>query len=469
MDVSQSSAKVFTAKFGSSVLGFVAVAIFAQQLGSQVLGQFFLFQGLVYMLSQAADFGLRSATVKRISEGSERGAFASSSVVTKLVPLMIICIGVLVAAPQIQQYVGLDIALLIVVALFIREYAQLALHIVEAELRVGETAIIIFFRQLVWASLGYVLIERGAIGLVTAWIASHVLVLFWAGWKIEIDFQSPSVHHVRSLFQFAKFQFVSSLGALSFNWVDSLVIGFFITSAAVGSYEVAWRVTSIPLILTSAIATTIFPRISSQDLGEEAESIGKLISSTIVPAVLFIVPAFFGAYLFAEEILRYVFSPEYTTASRALVILVGSQIFQAFYMVFGRTLRALDYIEESVKIEVIAIVINVTLNVTLIPIFGLVGAAVATTTAILFNSVAHYLYLSRLVPVRLPYRQLGIIVLASSTMLGVLTIVERYVIINSFNTLIAMIVLGAGMYGVVILVDPTIRAKIKQNIRNAVS
>lgn len=466
MDISLSSVKLFAAKFGSSILGFVAIAIFAQQLGSEILGQFFLFQGLVYLLSQAADFGFRSATVKRISEGSDRGAFASSSALAKLVPLTIVCSGTLVAAPYIRQYVGLDIAFLIAVTILIREYAQLALHIVEAELRVGETAAIIFFRQLVWICAGYTLLEWGAIGLVTAWIGSQVLVLVWAGWKIELNFQPPTVYHVRSLFQYAKFQFVSSLGGLSFNWVDSLVIGFFITSAAVGSYEIAWRVTSIPLILTGAIATTIFPKISSQDLEDEAELIGNLVSSVVVPAVLFIVPAFFGAYLFADEILRYVFSPEYTNASHALVILVGGQIFQAFYMVFGRTLRALDYIEQSVKIEVAAILINVTLNITLVPIFGLVGAAVATTTAILFNSVVHYLYLSRLVPIKLPYRQLGIIVFASTMMLGVLTIVEQYVVIDSFITLIVMILTGAGVYVVVILGDPAIRTKVEKNIRN---
>lgn len=148
----------------------------------------------------------------------------------------------------------------------------------------------------------------------------------WASWKIEINFQSPSIYYVRSLLQFEKFQFVSNLGALSFNWVGSLVIGFFITSAAVGSYEIAWRVISVPLILTGAIATTIFPKISSLDLENESESIGNLISSVVMPSVLFIIPAFFGAYLFADEILRYVFSPGYTNSFRALVILVGIQI-----------------------------------------------------------------------------------------------------------------------------------------------
>jgi O-antigen/teichoic acid export membrane protein len=164
MDVSQSSAKVFVAKFGSSILGFVAIAIFARQLGSQILGQFFLFQGLVYLISQAADFGFRSAIIKRISEGSERGSFASSSALTKLVPLTIVCAVVLAVAPYINRYVGIDIAILIIVAIFVREYAQLALHIVEAELRVGETAIIIFFRQLAWICVGYALLGWGQLG-----------------------------------------------------------------------------------------------------------------------------------------------------------------------------------------------------------------------------------------------------------------------------------------------------------------
>lgn len=466
MDVSRSSAKVFAANFGGSVLGFVAIAIFARELGSQILGQFFLFQGLIYLLSQAADFGFRSATIKRISEGSERGAFVSSAALIKLIPLTIVCGGVLVSAPYIEQYVGLNIALLISITIFIREYAQLALNIVEAELRVGETAIIIFFRQIVWVCVGYVLIRWGVIGLAIAWTASRILVLLWAGWKIEIDFQIPSIYHARSLFQFAKFQFVSSLGGLSFNWVDSLVIGLFMTSAAVGSYEVGWRVTSVPLILTGAIATTIFPKISSKDLKSEKKSIGNLISSVVVPAVIFIIPTFFGAYLFADEILRYVFSPEYTNASSALVILVGSQVFQAFYMVFGRALRALDYIEQSVKMEVVAIIINVTLNITLIPLLGLIGAAVATTTAILFNSVAHYLYLSQLVPVKIPYRQLGIIISASIIMFVALIILERYVVVNSFITLLMMILAGSGVYFIVILIDSSTRRKVENNIRN---
>lgn len=459
MEISRSSAKIFAAKFGSSIFGFIAIAVFAQQLGSEILGQFFLYQGLVYLLSQGADFGFRSATVKRISEGSERGAFASSSILVKLVPLTIVCSGTLVAAPHINRYIGLNIAVLIAVTIFVREYAQLALQIVEAELRVGETAIIIFFRQLTWICIGYALLGWGAIGLITAWIASHFLVLVWAGWKIQIDFQRPSLYHADSLFQFAKFQFVSSLGGLSFNWVDSLVIGFFITSAAVGSYEIAWRVTSIPLIITGAIATTIFPQISSQDLMEEAESIGYLISSVIVPAVVFIIPTFFGAYLFADEILRFVFSPEYTAATNALIVLVGSQIFQAFYMVFGRALRALDHIKASVKIEVGAIVINVILNLLLVPAFGLLGAAFATTSAVLFNSVIHYLYLSRIVPLHLPLGQLRTVILGSIGMAVILLGAETVIEVDSLISLLIVVVCGAGTYTIFILIDSSIRTK----------
>jgi len=138
MNIAQSSLKLFIAKTASAALQFIGITYFARELGAAPMGVFFLFQALLGMLAIPADFGLRGAVEKRISEGKSQGTFLSSALALKAIPIITIVLAIVSFRSLINNYIGADIAKLLAVAIVLQEIAQLSVVVLKGELRVGK-------------------------------------------------------------------------------------------------------------------------------------------------------------------------------------------------------------------------------------------------------------------------------------------------------------------------------------------
>ncbi|MFC6864117.1 flippase [Halomicroarcula sp. GCM10025817] len=467
MNIARSSAKLSVAHGLTAVITFGGIAVFANWLPPSELGVYFLFEALVGVLTIPADFGIRGAVEKRISEGNEPGKMLTSALSMKTVPLAIIGGLVLALGGYINGYVGADVAVLLIVAMIGHELYQLGVQIVSAELRVGETAVLRLSHKVVWFAVGYALLQSGygVKGLIYGLLAGYIVPFVWANYKRSTPFRRPSMEQFHSLTAYSRYNFVSALSGYVYGWMDVLIIGFFLTSAHVGSYEVAWRVTAVVILGSNAIAKTIFPQVSRWDANRAIERIEKLIPRAITPSLVLAIPAFVGAMLFSREILTFIFDAEYATAWLVLIVLMGEKIFQSVHVITGRSLKAIDHPELAAKAAVAAIAVNLVLNVALITQFGLIGAAVATVVSFGLNTVLCIRYLSRYLTVRVPWRELGWIVVASIGMGVVLVGVRSVVAIDSLARLLGVISLGAVLFSAFALASPTLRTQAFQSIQ----
>jgi len=462
MDLARSSLKLFAANSGSAVLQFLGIAYFARVLGPSPMGVFFLFQALLGVLAIPADFGLRGAVEKRISEGESRGTFLSSAVLLKVLPILAIVAAILLFRPLINGYLGENLAILLAVAIVLQEIAQLAVVVLKGELRVGETAVLQVARQGTWLGVGAALVSQGfgAIALVYGLLAGLSIVLIWGWYKVSVVPNSPSRRHARSLFNYGKHNFVSSLGGYFYNWMDVALIGLFLTQAHVGAYEIAWRVCSVVTLLSRSIATAIFPQVSEWSAADSHGRIEDLLPKVLTPSLILVIPAFFGTVLFSEEILGLVFGAEYTIAALALIILMFDQVTEAGQVILGRSLQAIDRPDLAARATVVGVVLNLVLNVVLISEFGITGAAVATMVASLISGlILHGFYLSRLISLQIPVRELTSSVFAAVVMTILLQVVVSSITIDSIINLLLVISIGAAIYAGTLLMFPSMRAK----------
>lgn len=231
-----------------------------------------------------------------------------------------------------------------------------------------------------------------------------------------------------------------------YGWMDVLIIGLFLTSAHVGSYEVAWRVTGVVMLGSSAIAHTIFPQVSRWDAERAIERIEALIPRVITPSLLIAIPAFFGTILFSREILTFVFDKEYAVAWLVLIVLMGEKIFQSIHVITGRSLKAIDHPELAAKAAVVAMITNLILNFVLVWQYGIIGAAIATVVSFGLNTLLCVRYLSQYLTVHIPWKELGWITIAAIGMAVVLFGIESIIAIDSLPRLLAVIGLGAVLY-----------------------
>ena len=55
--------------------------------------------------------------------------------------------------------------------------------------------------------------------------------------------------------------------------MDVAIIGLFLTHTHVGTYEIAWCVTTVSILFSEAIAGTIFPQLSEWDADSAKERV----------------------------------------------------------------------------------------------------------------------------------------------------------------------------------------------------
>lgn len=467
MDVARSSFKVFLAEVFGVILSFGSILYFARELGSATIGVYFLFQGLLFVLSKPADLGTRFAAEKRISEGDSPASYLTTAILMKVVFLAVTLLGLYLARVYVNDYLGADLVGLLGVALVVREMSGLMKNTLSGELRVGETAFLDFSYELIKYGGGVALVYAGfgVVGLIVSLIAGQFARFLLALRAQSTGFDRPRLEQVRSLFDYAKFTIIPSVGTEVYQWMDVLIIGLFMSHSAVGAYEIAWRIGAPVLLLSRSISVTVFPQISAWESSGSREAIESLFSSVITPSLFLVFPAFFGTLVLSQEILTIVFGAEYGIAWLALIVIMAGKIPGGLRNLTGRSLYGLDKPRLVTIASVFDIIANILLNVVFILQFGIVGAAVGTAVAVTIGTLIRAHFLSRLIEIDVPYDELSWCILASAGMAAVLYVAKTTVEINSVVLLGGFVFAGAALYGFFVLLYSPIRNQITSQIR----
>ncbi|WP_435196322.1 flippase [Natronomonas sp. EA1] len=471
MTIRKSSLKLFSASVFTKGLAFVGLAFFARELGAEAIGVFFLFQALIELLSVPADFGFRDAVVKRLSEGGDSAGIISTSMLLKMVPLVVISTLVLAFGDGINSFLGAELAFHLIVALGLREIALLCLHVLQGERQVGKTAFPIISRQVVYVGLGsaFLLFGSGVLGLIYAFMLGLVALFVFSARQVSTPIGRPTLSHARSLFDYSRYSVVSSITGYFYNWMDIIVIGWFLTQYFVGVYEVAWRVSGVVMLFSSAIATSIFPEVSKWSAENVTARIEALLPRVLIPSLFFTIPAFFGTLILSKNILAVVFGSEYTAGWIVLSILMFEKVFQSVHIILGNSLQGIDQPKLAARAGLVALSSNGVLNLLLVPAYGIVGAAVATAVSFLINTTLHGYYLSRFVDLRLPYARIFSMVAAAGGMATCLWVIQSAYPVDGILQLILMILLGVVIYHSLVFLDSNLRHTIVNNLRQVVA
>jgi O-antigen/teichoic acid export membrane protein len=190
----------------------------------------------------------------------------------------------------------------------------------------------------------------------------------------------------------------------------------------VGWYSAAYRVVFFVLAITYASHVAWLPAVTraiAQKRSVDAELSGSLRLSVLVT-----VPFVVGGIMIAPKLLSALFGDEYVPAATALQLLMVSLFFIALHGPSRNLFLAYDRLGLESAIMAVAVVVNVGLNIVLIPRYGLNGAAVATVAAdgvILLLCVAAIMRFHirpRLLPLQIPLLA-GIAMAASLWLIGV--------------------------------------------------
>ncbi|MDH5695327.1 MAG: flippase [Dehalococcoidia bacterium] len=170
-------------------------------------------------------------------------------------------------------------------------------------------------------------------------------------------------------------------------WMDTLMLGYFKVPEVVGLYNAACPLAqfiSHPSAAMLLIYTPVATGLYSQNLMAELRRNYTILTKWVASLTL---PIFLVLCLFPEAVLNLLFGSAYITAAPALRILSLAFIIHNLFGPRGATLIALGYPRFVMWSVLAAAIINVALNIVLIPPLGIVGAAIASAVSIILVDI----------------------------------------------------------------------------------
>jgi O-antigen/teichoic acid export membrane protein len=402
----ESSKSVFGA-LGTKALNYVLIILLARYLqpsGYGVYATGFMIASVITTMSQ---FGLRSGMTRFISRAI--GESNREIIPTIYLSVVVIAAGsttiIVTAALMISPLLAdlfLENTSILIILLFLLSVPFRVLLVVTMGLFDGfndngiRVAIqiarnflqvtVVFVLALSGASLEMIVLGTVSVIALSALFTAGLTLrrLFNIGFRIQRE-RAKGIS--KDIFIYSFPLWFVALSNLGMNWADILLLSFFTTSDVVGIYQSAYSLSSGFQILLLAFATPFFPMASRLYSASNFDQLERLFQTVTRWNNLVMLPAFVFTFVFAESVITLMFGDAYAGG----VLILQALLVGAFVNVFSGNniviLKSSNNTRVYLVISGVTMALNLVLNLTLIPRFQGVGAAVATSASLILLNI----------------------------------------------------------------------------------
>ena len=396
----------------AGVLGFVLTVVVTREVGRSGAGVFFSAVAVFTILTQVAKLGADTGVVRFVAAYRARGLFRDVRPVVRIA-MVPAAVGGVVAA--LVAIVGAEPTSRVFARDRPGDVAEL-LRLLGPYLPFATVSIVALAATRAYSMRPFVAIENlakpalkpglilvlGLGGLTTGELAlgwgvpevlacMAALVALAALMRDRDDvLDAPPARSFRELavefWAFAAPRGLAAAFQVSVFWVDVLLLGRYRPSSDVGAYAAASRVAMVGTFALQAIRVAIAPTISALLAKDDRAGAQAVYQTATWWLIALSWPVFLGLAIFAPFVLS-IFGPGFEIGSTALTILalamlvnLGTGNVTVVLLMGGKS-------SWNLVNTAVAVTTNVTLNLLLIPRFGMEGAAIAWAVTIVVENL----------------------------------------------------------------------------------
>jgi PST family polysaccharide transporter len=221
-------------------------------------------------------------------------------------------------------------------------------------------------------------IMLGALGLILNYNLFRVLK-----WRFNTEYAQKLLRECWPLI-------LSGIIILLYMRLDQVMIGRMLSAAAVGLYSVSVKFSELWYFIPTVFANSFFPKlIKIKGDGTQYKNVClKLLK------VLFIISFSIAVILslFAEKLIGSLYGHSFIASAFALKISIWTAIFVFWGVAAGNMLVIENLNKHNLYKSLQGLVLNIVLNLILIPRMGINGAAIATLISQIYASYLYYLF-----------------------------------------------------------------------------
>jgi O-antigen/teichoic acid export membrane protein len=454
----------FISSIGVTVIGFFATIYIAHNAGATALGGFFLLIAYVGIIGLFTDGGISGAALQRISEGDSPGEYFSAHAVVRCI-LLAATLTILIAIRPI--FVDLNqsgLFLWLLAALVVSTAAGIISTGVYGSGKVGilqiadlANNIIRVIVQVIAVYLGY-----SVGGLAAGFIAGIIAGLLINQRVLSMKIVRFGRRNIRGLIAFSGWAFFSGLIGALMGYADTILVGYFLSNSEIGIYRTSFQLATIALFVMIALRTALYPKIASWMKGGETGSIETALARAITYSLALAVPAACGAWVLGSSLLYYLYGASFVAAGPALSLLFMVEIVTVFLSLETMCLGALNLPKSVFVVTAIGATATILLDILLIPVFGITGAALALLIGTGIFALAAHMILRKRIKVSIEKKPVASVVFSSVVMALCVIAFQYFLPVTNVFLIAGAVVTGMVIYSLLLVrLDRGIRDEVR--------
>ncbi|MFC1931514.1 oligosaccharide flippase family protein [Chloroflexota bacterium] len=374
------------------LVGLIQLPLLTKMLGAHAYGIWAQVQATIGLIMPFAGLGLVIAMVRFLAAEKEREGIQEGfySVVAVLALVgMLVSLGLIIfarplamnffdGAVQIVRIAGVIVFFDSVIPAYlnlIRTFQQIRRYSV---FMAGEACL----RVAVFA--GLVLSGHDILSVILAMLAIKVIflsVLFFLI-KSQIGIRKPHFSRIREYFSFGLPTVPRSIGYWLVYLSDRYVISFFLGVTPVGVYSAAYGIGYLPCTIMTVLTFVLLATLSQLYDEGRLDEVRTHLSYSLKYYLAIVIPFFFGAVIMGKPVLRLFTTPEIASGGYHIIPIValGFLLYGA-HNVISHILILVKKTKVMLWTWLAAAALNLGLNVWLVPLIGIIGAAITSLVA----------------------------------------------------------------------------------------
>jgi len=404
---------VFVSQVITLATGFLLSVILGRFLGAAPFGLFTMTLTIYTIASLVGGIGIPTAIVKYVAEFKENkeklNIFVSCGIVNSAIfgaiigSVLFALSSVLAGIFNMPELTGLIKIIAFSLPFLVVNNTLLSLLNGLREMKSYSFRTVIRSVLLIGFVILLIYIGLGIKGAVLALLLSEVGTLFLLVFLSKNFFCFVIQDYIKTTKEVVRFGsqlFIGGAIWMANSSADKLLIGYFLMDKDVGIYAIALAFANGLLMIPRAMGTITYPAISEYNGKKQHEAIETLINKSMKYSLVIL--SIFGVFIFffSKDIILLLLKSEFLPASMPLTILILSMIFFGTEESVGSAFSGVGRPDINWKICTIDLIVGVTLNLLLIPILGISGAAIGTASSFLTHVILSIILFRKILNIR---------------------------------------------------------------------
>lgn len=388
---------VFGTQILTLVIGFVSGVLLARSLGPAGRGAFTALLVYPTIMISLLSMGTRQAAVYYL--GKKKYSESEIVGVTLLLLISSSIIGVLTSVTIILYTQNSDYSLMLILLASFTIPADLTINYFTGILigkqrinKFNQLMYLVPIINLVFIIFLVFFIKLYIVGAVLATLIAKIVLALYAllsinrEYSLKMCYRSEIIKRMVSLGSI----YALSLFVLNLNYrVDIIILERLSNVTEIGQYTIGVGFAELLWQLPTAFGLVIFAySANSKNSNKFSQDIAKMVR-IIFPIVL--IGSIF-LYFASGYIIPFLYGEEYIPSIKMLKILLPGIVMMSFFKIINMDLAGRGKPDITIKLFLPALLINIVLNIILVPDFGGCGAAFASTISYTLASVSILYY-----------------------------------------------------------------------------